>query len=365
MLSDFTRLQIRHQCYKKIPSNPGIYQFLSDNKQILYIGASSNLKRRVAQHLVNKKTDERRHRAMITQSTFVEYRCFASTKEAFDAEETEIWVQQPPFNRRGVYNGAFSYLVVRNLPHPHVICFRGENYDQISNNDIFFRINLHSQQLIRLLRIIRKRIPLCFHTANSLTRSCWENQLGLCVNQCRNENTSEEGIDELLKILSGNKNPFLTELEDALAKSVHNLEFEEANRIMVLLNAIKTIQSKFRGQGSLREVDQFICEQSSSRIPFFRIKIEPPQNECGFSSNQLINFGTLAIASHEDNLFTYLKAFYLKLNAPPKRIKIVAPPSVISVEQLKHFFLPWLKRYFLKVIPVSIERLKMINSQEN
>lgn len=354
MSSGFTRLPLESRCYRNIPSKPGVYRFLSDNNQILYTGASSNLQKRITQHLRKSRDKEHRKRVMMSQSVFLEYQCYPTTEEAFKAEEKEIWLHQPLFNRRGVHPKAFSYLVISENPHPHITCVRGEDYNRISESDTFFRINLYYLELMDLLTPLRKLFRFCVYTSRSSSKFCWENQLDLCVNQCRDKAKTLRGTKDLVKVLSGKNKLILKELEEAMQTFIDSFEFEHAKKTLIQLRSIKIIQDKFGGEGVKRNTDHFIFEPFSRHEGMFEIKfvMSSNTNDSIFPSN--INYGTIAVAKNEDKFTTILKSFYLKLNSPPKRIEIAAPRLIFQENPLWDNLLKWLNLHFSQEIALKL-----------
>ncbi|MFW9854825.1 MAG: GIY-YIG nuclease family protein [Candidatus Thorarchaeota archaeon] len=354
MSSGYTRLVIQPHCYRNIPSKPGVYRFLSDYNQILYTGASSNLQKRIAQHLRKYSNKEHRKLVMISQSAFLEYQCYSTAEEAFSAEEKEIWVHQPMFNKKGVHPKAFSYLIIREDPHPHIACVRGEDYDRISKSETFFRINLYYLELIERLTGLRKLFRFCICPSRSSSKSCWENQLDLCVNQCRHNVKTFRGNKDLIKVLSGKNKVFVRELEESMQNSVENLEFEHAQKTHIMLRSIKSIQDKFGGEGIKRNTDHFILEPLSLNSRKFKIKFAMSSNgnNSNFPSN--LNYRTVAIVENEDKFTPILKSFYLKLHSPPKRIEIVAPRSIFQRNPFWSNLLGWLKLYFSQEIALNL-----------
>jgi excinuclease UvrABC nuclease subunit len=139
----YIRLKIEPNFLASIPSKPGIYRFLTDKNDILYIGASSNLRKRIQHHISNfNNVKETKYYVLKQYSTFIEYFCYSTPEKAFKAEKVEIWTQQPPYNRKGVRIGSYSYLIFRRYPFPQILCLSSTDHNKIDSEDEFYRFNL-------------------------------------------------------------------------------------------------------------------------------------------------------------------------------------------------------------------------------
>jgi DNA polymerase-3 subunit epsilon len=82
----------------ELPNKAGIYKFLNEFNQIIYIGKSIHIKKRVEQHLRNTATAK--GTKMIQEIASVEYELTGSELIAMLLESELIKVHQPIFNRK-------------------------------------------------------------------------------------------------------------------------------------------------------------------------------------------------------------------------------------------------------------------------
>lgn len=94
-----------NQLMEHLPAETGIYYMYNENGQIIYIGKSKNIKRRVRQHLTNTNPKSKK---LQRQTTTVLYEETGSELVALLKENEEIKKHKPKFNR-ALKQTQFSY----------------------------------------------------------------------------------------------------------------------------------------------------------------------------------------------------------------------------------------------------------------
>lgn len=342
----YTRVKKKQQYLNNLPSKPGIYRFYNSNNEIIYVGASSNLRKRVKQHFVNLTNGNRIFHSIRRSTKFIEYICYNTVASAFEAEKVEIWTHKPKYNRRGVIIKAFSYLIIRKSPFLQFICVPSSDYEKIDEEDEFYRFNLHYLQLQRNLGAIRKQIPLCLPSS-----VCWDHHLGLCFNSCRIDNSevNEQYLTQIelfIQAISGSRETLTAEWEMNQKKYLEILDFEAAKRLNDALKSLKELKLKFCGKGFTRDTDQFVFEKIDSTRNFVRLSC--------YRRGEVISevFDEIEInrcMDQEHNILNYLLDFYKNSCFIPQNIQI----NVRLSSSLKISFQQWLKRYYGKLVSIN------------
>ncbi len=255
----FKRIGTDSKSILQIPQKPGVYRFISNNQEILYIGASGNLKKRVSQYF-RKASNENRNLMKIRKCTcFIEFQTYKNVESAFEAERIEIWTNHPKLNVRGNSIHSFSYLIVRKIPFIHIICCDEKNYSKIKSDDEFYRINTHLKDLIEKLEIIRRKLPFCLFYSG---KSCWDSQIHLCMNNCKSlSNNSgsktKDNVRTLINNLLSKESTLRSQWMTYISDYANNLQFEMAGKYQAALDALVSLKRNFGGQSSLRKIDQF------------------------------------------------------------------------------------------------------------
>ncbi len=347
----FNRIEAKSSLIREIPKKPGIYRFYDENDNLLYIGASSNLSNRVNQHFVKLKKSDGKQFAIREFSKHIEYKCYSTIEKAFEDERIEIWTHQPPFNKRGVIVGAFSYFVIRLNPYPHVKCFSRDDYNKIKDTDEFYRLNTSVFNLVEQLHYIRKQIPFCMPTSYS---SCWDQQIGLCNNSCKIENKEQNReldsqFKQLTESISGVNQFLITRLRDMMTYYVENLEFEHARKVLHAIDSIYTLRLHLCDKGKIRDMDQFIfqgVENNSKGNKRVKVIFHKDGSEISEKNDEITSLSDI---SEEKQIFTYLMEFYKRSSFAPHTICMNYPLS----KRLNNLFILWFKRYFGKRVTIK------------
>lgn len=85
--------------FSEIPDTPGVYYFLNEKDDIIYVGKSKNLRKRVLSHFYNKKS--KRSERIQSQTARVEFEETGSELIALLKESSEIKTLKPLYNRAG------------------------------------------------------------------------------------------------------------------------------------------------------------------------------------------------------------------------------------------------------------------------
>ena len=99
--------------YEKLPNSCGVYYFLDDNKEVIYVGKANDIKKRVYQHF-SKKDNRARTQNFRRSVAHIDYEVTGSELIALLFESAEIKRLLPKFNRaqrRVLYPyGLYSYI---------------------------------------------------------------------------------------------------------------------------------------------------------------------------------------------------------------------------------------------------------------
>lgn len=84
--------------YNELPELTGVYYFYNSDKQVIYVGKSKNIKKRVTQHFTNVDASTRKNN-MMREIADVSYEVTGSELVALLLESEEIKMLSPKFNR--------------------------------------------------------------------------------------------------------------------------------------------------------------------------------------------------------------------------------------------------------------------------
>ncbi len=200
---------------KSAPQYPGCYIYKDDKDQVIYVGMSKFLPKRVASYF-SKKHDDKKTRTLVEQIKDVEYQIASSEAEALLMEEELIKLYQPKFNIKGKDDKTRTwFLSVTKEPFPKLQITHGK-IDGVEG------LSFTSGQLAHeVYDLIHDLLPIrtCSYNLTQENieagkfKPCLEYHLGRCEAPCMGLQTSFEYM----------KVTFIT-------KKVFNLQFKELRK---------------------------------------------------------------------------------------------------------------------------------------
>ena len=356
VFSLFKRIRTDSDSILSIPCNPGVYRFISDMQEILYIGASGNLQKRVSQYFRQASNSDRKSTTIKRNTRFIEYQIHNDVESAFEAERIEIWTNQPHLNIRGNSVHSFSYLVVRKNPFLHIICLEESDFSKIALDDEFYRINTHIRDLVEKLETIRRKLPFCINSSN---KSCWDYQLRLCSNNCRKihndfDNKSSNNINTLIENIKSKESALKPNWSSYITVYSEDLQFEKAGKYKAALDALEGLQNYFGGQASLRNIDSFTFNLTNDEKTPISVQITS-HNEGNSIVRKQESIQNSKKFATEILILYYLLKYYRDAASLPNEVQINYPLS----EEIQNRFHKRIRRFYHRSV-----NLRVINHKD-
>ncbi len=172
---------------EELPSITGVYYLHNEKKEIIYIGKSKNIRKRVNQHFT---TDHQRFKEMRKEIASVSYEATGNELVALLKENEEIKHNKPKYNK--IYNkNIFSYALYSSTDDNGYINLNIARADSRKKNIITFS---SLQQANGVLHNILETYRLCnkltgLHKGNG---SCFSYSVKSCKGACVGAETLEE-----------------------------------------------------------------------------------------------------------------------------------------------------------------------------
>ncbi len=215
-----------------LPLSPGIYKFLDKNGIILYIGKANNLRSRVRSYFRTDHIDRPHIIPMIPQINKIETIETDNNIEAVVLETALIKEYLPKYNVEMKDDKSHAWLYINTRDEiPTVKIVRSLNLDEYKRGRLFGPYP-NGRSVWQVFRYIRKLHPFC--TCNDPKEPCLYYKLGLCNNPKFGEYTVEEyreGINEIIKFLSGHKKNHIKKLKQQMKDLSDNMEYESAAKL--------------------------------------------------------------------------------------------------------------------------------------
>ena len=154
----------------------GIYYFIDENNNILYIGKSKNIKKRIQQHIKNGR------KRLISKFSKLKLKIFRTELEALLFESQEIKEYLPVFNRRlrKIKSSVGIFIKKNKFGHSYFYIKKSAE-DSI----IDFRTKKHA---LRFIDKITKKFNLCpkLNGLDNSSKFCFQFHLKSCQGACNN-----------------------------------------------------------------------------------------------------------------------------------------------------------------------------------
>lgn len=265
---------------KNIPQSPGCYLFKDERDQIIYVGKSKFLPKRVTSYF-QKKHEDLKTRTLVESIRNVDFVTTESEAEALILEENLIKLYQPKFNIKGKDDKTIRlHLTIVNEDYPRLELERGtEN----SINGIHLAEFTSTNNAREIYKLIHQVFPLrsCSYNLSDENieskkfKTCLEYQIGNCGGVCQVEVKKifyNKMISEIKSIFDFNHEPALKSLIKQRNLHTKNLEFEKCqdlqNRITCLNELVKKIEPLRlnRIKNDLKEIGDFLKLKSTPLI---------------------------------------------------------------------------------------------------
>ena len=219
---------------RKLPEKPGVYYFLNENGEIIYIGKSKNIKARVLSHFQNKTTKKAFElRENITE---IDYEIAGNELIALLLESDEIKKNKPRYNRsqrRSLeQHGIYAYENEEGY-----ICLKiTANSSTEDSPLISYSIK---EEAFQHLNILMSEYNLCQKLCNTYKTDgpCFHNQIGLCNGACVGEELPESYNQRVNKAI------------EKFKYSDENFLIIDKGRTLEEKSVIKIEQGKYMGFG--------------------------------------------------------------------------------------------------------------------
>ncbi|MBW8245155.1 GIY-YIG nuclease family protein [Muricauda oceani] len=240
--------------FDKIPHKPGIYYFMNQKGEIIYVGKAINLKKRVLGHFYDKS---RKELQMCGETAHIDFKLAGSELVALLMESAEIKRLFPPYNRAqkraGKQYAIFAYEDRNGIVHLAYNTIKGvPNPLKVFHNQTECRAYLEE---------VCKSFSLCpkYCHLQQTTAACSHHQINTCEGICKGEESPEDYNQKVEEAIAHMK---LLSSEVRIIKEKGRVENESA--VILIADGI------YKGFGfidmdieisSLEDVETFITPQ--------------------------------------------------------------------------------------------------------
>ena len=266
---------------KTIPENPGVYQHLDAEGNVIYVGKARNLQRRVSSYFSHYDDKSAKIKMLVRNIYDTRITVVATEVDALLLENTLIKQLQPRYNSMLKDDKSYPYLCITAEEYPRIVFTRnhklkGQYFGPYPNQGVLREL----QGIIRQLFSYRTcNMPLhedaIFTPGARLPRPCMKHQIGLCNAPCAGKESRKQYLDTIAsirKILKGDLDDIVQKLKSEMYRLAGELRFEEAEQLKQKLHTLTTYQSRSTVVDSnVKDVDVFAIINESPKYAYINM----------------------------------------------------------------------------------------------
>tara|TARA_B100000886_G_scaffold338846_1_gene302661 strand:- start:392 stop:2239 length:1848 start_codon:yes stop_codon:yes gene_type:complete len=302
----------------KFPNGSGVYKFVGENKNVLYVGKAKNLKKRISSYL-NEIRQTIKIKTLISLSHQIDFIKTFSEVDSLILENNLIKELKPAFNVRLTDDKSFPYITIdKSSNWPRIKKYRGKQ----NKNDIFFGPFSHVSAVDEVLKCLEKAflIRSCSDGIfKSRKRPCILYQIKRCCAPCVGlveSDTYMKLVEKAVLFLKGKNSYVKNELVEQMKSESQMQNFEQAAILRDRIKALTKIShEKYSDLNNTENFDVICCLEKFGyfcvQIFFFRSGRNLGNKEYFLSNSSLDDLETI---------FSQFIIFFYTSNIPPKTI---------------------------------------------
>lgn len=234
----------------EIPTRPGVYRFLDQNKRVLYVGKAKNLRARLQSYFAPVQSLHERTRRMVLTAADVDWTIVKTEFEALQLEYTWIKEFDPPFNIRFKDDKSYPYLAVSlSDKMPRVFVTRNRDLKGVKYFGPYTQAWALRQTVDTLLKVypVRSCSSGVYKAAKRSNRPCLLADIGKCSAPCVDRVDQAEHLSiakDLVSFMNGFDPGQLEILHERMEKASAAQNYELAARLRDNIGALETVMEK-------------------------------------------------------------------------------------------------------------------------
>lgn len=304
-----------------LPRSSGIYKFLSQTGEILYIGKALNLSNRVPSYFKDTHYDRPHIIPMIPLIENIEIIETENEIEALILESALIKEHQPRFNVMLKDDKSYAWIYIATKEKfPSVRIVRTIKKGEFKGGRLFGPFP-SGYTVKRIFNYLRKLFPFCNCKNDREEKLYFE--MGLCPGPNIGEINSEDyrrNINNLIEFLSGRVKRPVLELEKQMREYASNRNFEKAALLRDKINDLRYLSTKikvnfFEGENKYVEKKKImINSEIQDFLKLLEIDKSVHRIECYDISNisGAYSYGSMTVAIDSELKSNHYRIFKIK-----------------------------------------------------
>ncbi len=345
------------QIAASLPLQPGVYRFISEDNQILYIGKAKHLKKRIASYFGNRKDMRRKTKLMVRAAVRIEYTIVDTEQDALLLEATLIQKHQPRYNVALKSGKPYPYICIKKERFPRVFLTR----NVVRDGSKYFGPYVSKHRINNILELIKNlfqlrncNLKLSEENIELLKfKPCLEYHIKNCKAPCIGLESEEEyqaKVNQIAFLLKGHFGAVKVFLKEQMQEYAEKMLFEKAQEIKQQYDAIHHYQGKSTVVNPhIRDVDVFSIQQDENLCYLNYLKVV---------EGAIINTFTLELDQNLDDQPEDLLIFGIQTLR--EKFHSIAPEVIVPIS------LPSIWKEALITVPKIGDKKKLLElSQKN
>ena len=232
----------------RVPHDPGVYRFLGEGGEVLYVGKAKDLRKRVSSYFSKSRTPHGRTGEMLAQARDLDWTVTASESEALLLEDNFIKESRPPYNLRLRDDKSYPYIeITMNEEWPRVRFFRGRHVP----GNLYFGPYSSAKKVREVTEILGRIFPYrkCKGpkpgrpSGSPCLQYFIKRSLAPCDERCTHEEYAEV-VAQAVEFLRGHLTAVERGIEREMAAAAAAQEFEKAALLRDRLAAVRHVHER-------------------------------------------------------------------------------------------------------------------------
>ena len=353
---------------KRIPENPGVYQYFNKDGQIIYVGKAKNLHRRVNSYF-QKDQQTYKTKQLVKHISDIKYIVVNSEQDAFLLENNLIKQHQPHYNILLKDGKSYPSICITKEAFPRI--FKTRNIDKRVGE--YFGPYSYSNVVDLLLELIHKLYPLrtcqMAITKDSIAKNkhkvCLKYHLGTCCGICENKVSQDEytnWIRSAKQIIQGNAQEIEKELQQQMLTLSDQMKYEEAALVKEKYELLERFRSKtVITNTNAGEIDVFGYAEDGDKVYISILHL----NHGSIVKGQTVEYRKQLDEPKEEMLAFGMQELREQLNSQTKEVIVPFIPDVIDENLHIHVAISGDKKKLLDLANRNVEQYKQDRIKQN
>jgi len=323
-----------------IPHKPGVYRFINEEDEVLYVGKAKNLKKRVSSYF--NKNNYGRIKVLVKKASTIKFIIVETEQDALLLENSLIKKYQPRYNIQLKDDKTYPYICIKKERFPRIFLTRRI----IKDGSEYLGPYTSVRRVKTILDVLKTIFPLRSCNLNlsdanikaGKFKVCLEHHLGNCFGPCEDLQTEEnynESIKQIKQILKGHITKVIVYLKQTMSDYAENFEYEKAAAVKQKLATLEAYQSKSTiVNRSIDNVDVYAMAQEGKQyfVNCFRLvegtiiqtKVIELKPKLAETESKILEYGIVALRNQlGSNATEIIVPFEVAL--PMQGLKVTVP----------------------------------------